>query len=320
MKIIGQLIAKRLGRHLKPFDIWYSGFRAKSVYSEPELDRIVSKKYPTPAAFQADIQRILLDLRFARKTAKFLASKIIVDPARGSGHAWGAEHREDNAHLRTRVSGNGMNYKGYNIACHELGHNCEQVISLNLVDNTLLSGVPNTAFTEAFAFVFQARDLDLLGLKQKNPMQSNLNALKTLWSTCEIAGVALVDIRVWHWMYDNPDASPAELKAAVIQISKDVWNQYFAPVFGIEDASILAIYSHMINSGLYLPDYPIGQIIAFQIEQYLKGKSLGVEMERMCRLGSITPGAWMQAAVHAPISTEPILKASDRALAVLENQ
>ena len=53
-----------------------------------------------------------------------------------------------------------MDYKGYNIAVHELGHNVEQTFSLNFVDHTLLAGVPNTAFTEAIAFVFQERDLD----------------------------------------------------------------------------------------------------------------------------------------------------------------
>jgi hypothetical protein len=31
------------------------------------------------------------------------------------------------------------------------------------VDHPLLAGVPNTAFTEALAFLFQARDLTLLG-------------------------------------------------------------------------------------------------------------------------------------------------------------
>ena len=42
-----------------------------------------------------------------------------------------------------------MDYKGFNIAVHEMGHNVEQVISLNDIDHTLLEGVPNTAFTEA---------------------------------------------------------------------------------------------------------------------------------------------------------------------------
>ena len=53
-------------------------------------------------------------------------------------------------------SKDGMNYKGYNIAVHEMGHNVEQTFSLNEIDHTLLQGVPNTAFTEALAFVFQA--------------------------------------------------------------------------------------------------------------------------------------------------------------------
>ncbi|MFQ6093332.1 MAG: hypothetical protein ACE5OR_11800 [bacterium] len=55
-----------------------------------------------------------------------------------------------------------MNYKGYNIALHEFGHNVEQVFSLNRVDHTLLRGVPNTAFTEGFAFGLQPRDLLLI--------------------------------------------------------------------------------------------------------------------------------------------------------------
>ena len=57
-----------------------------------------------------------------------------------------------------------MNYKGFNIAVHEMGHNVEQTFSLNDIDHILLQGVPNTAFTEALAFVFQNHDLELLGL------------------------------------------------------------------------------------------------------------------------------------------------------------
>ena len=57
-----------------------------------------------------------------------------------------------------------MDYKGYNIAVHEMGHNVEQVFSLYSVDSTLLQGVPGNAFTEALAFTFQNRDLELLGL------------------------------------------------------------------------------------------------------------------------------------------------------------
>ena len=82
----------------------------------------------------------------------------------------------------------------------------------------------------------------------------------------------------------------------------------------IEDQILLAIYSHIIHSGLYSPDYSLGHIISFQIEQYLKDKNLAIEMERMCQLGSITPDAWMKAAVGKPISTEPLIEATAEAV------
>ena len=115
-------------------------------------------------AYKADIPNLLVHLGFSKEKADYLAAHIVVDPARGSGHALGAQRRADQAHLRTRVEKDGMNYKGFNIAVHEMGHNVEQTFSLNDVDSTLLQGVPNTAFTEALAFVFQAHDLELLGL------------------------------------------------------------------------------------------------------------------------------------------------------------
>jgi hypothetical protein len=193
----------------------------------------------------------------------------------------------------------------------------EQVFSLFDVDHTLLQGVPNTAFTEALAFVFQARDINLLGLGQKaDPEKERLRVLNELWMTYEIAGPALVDMAVWHWMYDHPKATPAELRQATVGIAKDVWNRYYAPVFGQKDVVLLGIYSHMISSFLYLPDYPIGHLIAFQIEEHLRqgrGK-LGPEFERMARFGAVTPDLWMQHATGRPISPEILLEAARAAL------
>lgn len=313
-KDVAALIEKRLGRKLEPFDIWYNGFKPRGAYRETFLDSIVLSHYPNVTAFQEDLPYILRNLGFSPEKAEFLSSKITVDPARGSGHAWGAGRREDNAHLRTRVTEKGMNYKGFNIAIHELGHNVEQVFSLNEIDHTLLQGVPNTAFTEGFAFVFQSRDLALLGLKKEGAMAEHLKTLDTFWSTFEIAGVGLVDMYIWRWMYKHPDASPQQLNEAVQSIAKDVWNKYYALVLGINDQILLAIYSHIIDAGLYTPDYPLGHIISFQIEKYLKDKNLASEMERMCKLGSITPDAWMRAAVGKPISTEPLIKATEEAV------
>ena len=211
-----------------------------------------------------------------------------------------------------------MDYKGYNIAIHELGHNVEQVFSLYEVDHTLLSGVPNTAFTEALAFVFQSRDLRLLELAPPSESEEQLRILNTFWQTYEIAGVAMVDIQMWHWLYANPEATPAQLNEAVCRISRDLWNRYFAPVLGSVDSLLLGIYSHMVAYPLYLPDYPLGHLIAFQIEEHLeKAKSLGAELERMARLGAVTPDLWMQNATGAPVSAAPLLRATATALTEL---
>ncbi len=317
-KEIAKLISKRLKRKLEPFDIWYNGFKPRGAYDEAELDKIVAQKYPAVDAFQKDLPNILDKLGFAQQTAAFLASKVVVDPSRGAGHAMGAGRREDKAHLRTRIPQGGMNYKGYNIAIHEFGHNVEQVFSLNRIDHYFLSGVPNTAFTEAFAFVFQSRDLELLGLSKPDEMSEHLKALDTYWTTCEMAAVGLVDMRVWHWMYEHPQASAEELKQATVLIAQEIWNRYWAPLIGVKDVILLGVYSHMIDAGLYLPDYSLGQIIMFQIEQHLKGKNLGAEMERMCTLGSITPDAWMRAAVGNPISAQPLIEAAREAIRVVK--
>ena len=316
---VAQLIKTRLGRPLEPFDIWYNGFKAPSPYSAAELDAIVAQRYPTAEAFDADLPNLLVKLGFSAERADYLAANIVVEPARGSGHAWGAGMRSQKTHLRTRVEPGGMNYKGYNIAIHELGHNVEQTFSLNDIDYTLLEGVPNTAFTEALAFVFQARDLELLGLAQPDPAGDAIRTLDDFWGTYEIAGVALVDMAVWHWMYDHPEATPAELKEATLQIARDVWNEYYAPVFGMRDVSLLGIYSHMIHSQLYLPDYPIGGLIAHQIEEQVrKTGEVAAEIERMSRIGAISPDLWMRQATGAPVGAEALLTATERALEAFE--
>jgi hypothetical protein len=311
-----RLIESRLGRPLEPFDIWYNGFRPRGAYSEAELDDITRRRYPTPAAYEEDIPNLLVGLGFSESRARELAANIVVDPARGSGHAWGAGMREAKSHLRTRVGADGMDYKGFNIAVHEMGHNVEQTISLNDIDHFMLQGVPNTAFTEALAFVFQGRDMDLLGLATPSGEARALRTLDSFWGTAEIAAVALVDMRVWHWMYDHPEATPAELKGATMAIARDVWNEYYAPIFGIEDVTLLGIYSHMIHSFLYLPDYPIGHMIAHQIEQQIEESGdLGKEFERMALAGNIAPDLWMKNATGMPVGPEALLEATDKALA-----
>jgi hypothetical protein len=315
LKQTGELIAKRLGRPLEPFDIWYNGFRPRGRYSEAELDEVCRQRYPTAQTYEDDIPRLLMDLEFPEERADYLAAHIVVDPARGSGHAWGAEMRTEKSHLRTRVGKEGMDYKGFNIAVHEMGHNVEQVLTLNDIDYWSLRGVPNTAFTEALAFVFQARDMELLGLSAADDEAEAMRTLDDYWGACEIAAVALVDMAVWHWMYDHPDADPARLKDATIDISKAVWNEFYAPVIGERDIVLLGVYSHMIHSWLYLPDYPIGHLIAFQVEEQVKrAGEVGPEFERMVAMGNVAPDLWMMNATGSPVGSEALLEATKRAL------
>lgn len=315
---VGQIISGRLGRKLEAFDIWYDGFKARSIFPQEQLNGLTTKKYPDPMAFQADMPNMLGKLGWSKERAAYIAEKIVVDPARGSGHAWGAGMKGEKAHLRTRIAPTGMDYKGYNIAVHEFGHNVEQTVSLYDVDNYMMNGVPSTAFTEALAFVFQSRDLFLLGLNGESKNQKAHTTLDASWTLMEIMGVGLVDMRTWKWMYSNPNATAEELKKAMIQISTEVWNSYFAPVFGIKDQPILAIYSHMISNPLYLAAYSYGQIIEFQIEDYLKGKRFSDEIDRIYKQGRLIPQLWMEGAVGNKISVDPILKQLDEVLSSYE--
>jgi hypothetical protein len=313
---VAKVIEQRLGRKLEPQDLWYAGFKASGKQSEAELDTLTRQRYPTAEAFAKDLPRILQGLGFSKEKAAFLSAHIRVDPSRGAGHAMQSMRRGDFPRLRTRVGPQGMDYKGYNIAVHELGHNVEQVFSLYNVDHTLLAGVPNNAFTEALAFVFQARDLELLGQAKPDAASERERVLSDFWQTWEIAGVALVDIAVWHWLYEHPEATPAQLREAVVRISQETWDRYYAPVLGGKGTPLLGIYSHMISYPLYLTDYPLGHLIAFQIEEHLKKSgNLGAEFERMASQGALTPDVWMTNATGAPVSAEPLLRATEGALA-----
>lgn len=314
LKQLGNIIKARLGRDLRPFDIWYDGFKTRSTISEELLTSKTSALYPDPAAFRQKMPDMLTKLGWSTERAKYISGNIVVDPARGSGHAWGAAMKGSVSHLRTRISGKGMDYKGYNIAVHEFGHNVEQTISLYDVDNFMMSGVPNTGFTEALAFVFQSRDLMLLGMDVKNPEAEKMNTFDRAWSLMEIMGVGMMEMRVWKWLYENPEATAAMLKEQTIKVAVEVWNKYFAPVTGVSDSPILAIYSHMIEVPLYLPNYAYGQIIEFQIESYLKGKNFSAEIDRIYSQGTLTPQQWMKGAVGEKISTQPVITALDAAL------
>ncbi len=314
---VAELIKARLGRELEPFDIWYDGFKSRSAISEDDLSAQTRALYPTPSALKADLPNIMVKLGFTAEKAQEVCSKIEVDPSLGAGHAWGAMATYDVSRLRTRIAADGMDYKGYNIAVHEFGHNVEQTITVYDVDNYMMCGVPSTAFTEALAFVFQKRDLELLGYKNTNPQATALQALDVFWGSYEIMGVSLVDIYTWRWLYENPNATVEQLKAAIIRNAQEVWNKYYAPVLGHENSSILAIYSHMIDVPLYLPNYPFGHIVESQLEAQFRDKVVGEEVCRIYPIGKLTPNHWMQYAVGQPVSINPLLNEVAEAIKAL---
>lgn len=326
---VAKLVEKRLGRPLEPHDVWYAGFQARSAHPEAALSALTRKRYPTAEAYKKDLPRLLQGLGFTREKAKWLDERIVVDPSRGAGHALESGRRSnlhawwgpgDFPHLRTRISPGGMDYKGYNIAVHEMGHNVEQVFSLYGVDSTLLQGVPGTSFTEALAFTFQARDLELLGLSKPSEKSERLRVLNDFWATWEISGAALVDLGVWRWMYAHPDATPEQLREATVSIATDLWDRSYAPVLGGKGSPLLAIYSHMISSFFYLPNYPLGHLIAFQLEEKLKGPKSGAEFERMTKVGRVLPDLWMEHATGRPVVAEPLLDAALRAVELEEKE
>lgn len=316
IKQVAQLIRTRLGRDLRPYDIWYDGFKSRSAIPEGQLTQHTQNRYPNAKAFEQDMPRMLMKLGFTKNKAHEIASHIVVESARGSGHARPCVGREQPARLRTRINDKGMDYKGYNIAVHEFGHNVEEVISLYDIDYYTLAGIPNTGFTEASAFLFQQRDLDLLRdekTRQKVDDVKGEEVLDLLWSMYEIMGVSLVDIAMWEWLYENPKATASELREAVIKISGNIWNQYYAPILGEENCPLLAIYSHMIGYALYLPAYPIGNLVQYQLNEHLAKYATSEEWAKeyihIYQQGCLTPDTWMRGAVGAPMSVEPILRA-----------
>ena len=322
---VAQIIKERLERDLRPYDIWYDGFKARASLNEDELSAQTRKLYPDAMAFAADMWRLLTKMGFYSEDARSIAHRIVVEPARGSGHAWPTLGRKEDSRLRTRIPENGMDYKGYNIAVHEFGHCVEQVLDMYFIDYYMLSGVPNTAYTEASAFLWQHRDLQLLPDGQMGEGVNNPNeVLDQFWSMYEIMGVSLVDMRMWQWIYAHPKASAKELCEATMQIAKDVWNEYYEPVLGEHDCILLAVYSHMVNAPMYLPNYPLGHIVQYQLEEHLAQcktqQEFALEYMRIYRLGRLTPKEWMIKAVGEAPSIDPILRAVDTLCEEIQKQ
>jgi hypothetical protein len=73
----------------------------------------------------------------------------------------------------------------------------------------------------------------------------------------------------------------------------------------------------MINEFIYLYRYPIGHLIAFQLEERLRGPDSGKAFEKAASYGRVLPDLWMEHATGKPVVAEPMLNATEVALRAL---
>lgn len=300
-------LKKILNRDLCAFDVIFNQFGLLNQDHVGEYDAIVAQKYPELSNFQHAIPDILVRLGFEQTLAQSIAKQIHVVQCRSGGFASFPKMRGGEYILTVSAHDEKMDYMAFVTAMHELGHCVERYLSSEFIDYYTLGEVPGDAFTEAFAFLFDEKCLELLDIEGKSDEHDRTKILNLFWTAYLNCGLALVDMECWRWMYAHPGFSVNELKAAVIKIARDTWNQYYAPIFSEKDSVILAGYSPMFINPLYMPEYAMAIFIQTQLTHYLKDKVLGQEMPRMCGIGKLTPDAWMMNAVGSPISSHVLL-------------
>jgi len=292
---LATLISERLGRPLEAHDIYFDQITEQE--SVVELDAKVREQFGDHRGLQLALPDVLRGLGYPGGAADFLGSRIRVEIARGAGHAMRPYLPEYDAWLRTNSLDTELGWDGFDTAMHELGHNLEQLCSTHFVPRPALRGVPNTACTEAFAFLYQALAPQVLGIEDDPREREDTTAVETMLAASQIAGPALLELRVWRWLYDNPDADAESLRETVLRIAEELWTAHYAEHFGPDPYAILAAYQHMIAYPLYLADYALGHIISHQVRRHVSTRDLSTETHRICSIGRLTPDAWMRRAV-----------------------
>jgi len=308
---IGRYMRDQLGRDLEPFDIYYKAFHSSGP-GKSALPYDIRERYPDRDALQAAIPEILRKLGWSKTRAEWIASRIRVDNGRSAGHAWPPYADHDLQLLRVRVDERGCDEISFETFMHELGHCVEGVLSSYEMDYKQLWSVPNTAFSEGFAFTFEDQTDRVLG-RRRQP-RSDAETLVRFWEPFEIAGPSLMEIRLFHWLYENENASAKAIQKKARQIGDEIWHRYYAPIFGDDGYGLMSVYSHIIWGDFYLAEYPMGYVIAYQVRKFLEEKNLAEETERMCGIGSIYPESWMKEAVGSKISVKPLLADTAKAL------
>ncbi|MCP4833263.1 MAG: hypothetical protein GY895_00725 [Phycisphaera sp.] len=315
---LASVLSNRLERPLEAHDIYFDDlFETRDA---DEMNAVVAEICGDEKEFEAKLPEILRGLGWPEDEADFLGSRVRVEIARGSGHAMRPQLAEYGAWLRTNRLKDQLGWDGYDTAMHELGHNLEQLCSTYYVPRTAMRGVPNTACTEAFAFLYQSLAKRTLGIEDEAAAERAFHeeTIAAMLMTCQIAGPSLVELRTWREIYRLGDAcDPAAIRTALLRNSEEVWNEFFQPHFGDDSYHILGAYQHMLGHPLYLADYAIGRTISHQIRSHMQGRDLAAETKRICSIGSVTPDAWMRKAVGGPLSTKPLVEDCAAAITAL---
>lgn len=310
---ISELMRRRLDRPLEPQDIYFDELAEPT--DATTLDAAVKARFGDHRGLELALPEVLEQLGWSRGDAEFLGRRVRVEIARGAGHAMRPALPEYGAWLRTNSLEHELGWDGFDTAMHELGHNLEQLCSTHFVPRPALRGVPNTACTEAFAFLYQGLAAKVLELPEgDDDTAADMACCERLLEAAQIAGPALLEIHVWRWIYEHPDATPEDIRDTVLQVADDLWNRYYAEHLGPDPYAILGTYQHMVGYPLYLADYALGHIISHQIIQHMVGRDLASETRRICSIGTLTPDAWMRRAVGSGIDAHVL--ASDAAEAV----
>ncbi|MAC18202.1 MAG: hypothetical protein CMJ23_00700 [Phycisphaerae bacterium] len=312
------LLSERLGRPLEAHDIYFDDlFETRDA---DEMNAEVSRLCKDEHEFEARLPEILRGLGWPADDAEFLGTRVRVEIARGSGHAMRPQLAEYGAWLRTNRLKDQLGWDGFDTAMHELGHNLEQLCSTFFVPRTALRGVPNTACTEAFAFLYQSLAKRVLGIEDEAAAERahHEETIAAMLMTCQIAGPSLVELRTWRQIYELGDAcTPETIRATLLRNAEEVWAEFFQPHYGDDPYHILGAYQHMLGHPLYLADYAIGRTMSHQIRSHMRGRDLAIETKRICSIGSVTPDAWMRKAVGGPLSAEPLVQDCAAAITAL---
>ena len=314
---LAELMRARLGRELESHDVYYDDlFESRE---SGELDAAVRSRFADEKAFEARLPEVLRGLGFEDDLADFLGTRVRVEIGKGAGHAMRPMLRQYDAWLRTSRLKDQLGWDGFDTAMHELGHNLEQLCSCYFAPRTILEGVPNTACTEAFAFLYQSLAKRVLGIEDEAAAERAFHetTASTMLMACQIAGPSLMELRTWRWLYEHPEADAAALRDTVLRISGEVWEEFFAEHFGPDPYHILGAYQHMVAHPLYLPDYAIGQMISHQVRAHVRTRDVAAETKRICSIGCLTPAAWLKEAVGGELSPRPLVEDTRRALDAL---